>query len=270
MKECQSELRGSSYALSPRSSTAHCILARDATVVRWHTTRDRDLLRVRLCASARARTRNFEKRAIRTHCRVLGAAMNSLASPLQTRPVGARRGNQSRRPVSTRAEAKNIIYSDDSRRAIQRGIDKLADAVGVTLGPRGAQAQRRPDPAGNTRECSAHPSPRCSRRRSQRGAGGEVWRAPGDQRRGDDCASDRASGPGGERGRSAHQGGGGSHQRRSGRWDNHGVRAGTRAHPVRPLLPSAEKRGATAAACGAPRLTSPWLTSALAATVCRA
>ena len=28
----------------------------------------------------------------------------------------------------------------DSRMAIQRGIDKLADAVGVTLGPRGAWA----------------------------------------------------------------------------------------------------------------------------------
>ena len=48
------------------------------------------------------------------------------------------RGLSSRRSVAARAEAKDIVFSEESRRAIQRGIDKLADAVGVTLGPRGA------------------------------------------------------------------------------------------------------------------------------------
>src|SRR5512141_1375334 len=33
--------------------------------------------------------------------------------------------------------AKQIIYSDDSRQAILRGVNQLADAVKVTLGPRG-------------------------------------------------------------------------------------------------------------------------------------
>ncbi|KAF9598309.1 hypothetical protein IFM89_026598 [Coptis chinensis] len=36
-----------------------------------------------------------------------------------------------------RASAKKIAFDQDSRTAIQSGIDKLADAVGVTLGPRG-------------------------------------------------------------------------------------------------------------------------------------
>jgi len=33
--------------------------------------------------------------------------------------------------------AKQILYSDDARRAIQKGVDKLANAVKVTLGPKG-------------------------------------------------------------------------------------------------------------------------------------
>lgn len=36
-----------------------------------------------------------------------------------------------------RAESKDIIFDQDSRRRMQAGINKLADAVGVTLGPRG-------------------------------------------------------------------------------------------------------------------------------------
>ena len=32
---------------------------------------------------------------------------------------------------------KQIIYSDQSRHAILRGVNQLADAVKVTLGPRG-------------------------------------------------------------------------------------------------------------------------------------
>ena len=39
--------------------------------------------------------------------------------------------------MRVRAEAKKITFDMASRRKIQAGIDKLADAVGVTLGPRG-------------------------------------------------------------------------------------------------------------------------------------
>jgi chaperonin GroEL len=33
--------------------------------------------------------------------------------------------------------AKQIIYSEDARQALKRGVDKLANAVKVTLGPKG-------------------------------------------------------------------------------------------------------------------------------------
>src|SRR5579863_5471178 len=33
--------------------------------------------------------------------------------------------------------AKMMKFHDDARRAIQRGVNKLADAVSVTMGPRG-------------------------------------------------------------------------------------------------------------------------------------
>jgi chaperonin GroEL len=33
--------------------------------------------------------------------------------------------------------AKQIAYGDDARQAILRGVDQLANAVKVTLGPRG-------------------------------------------------------------------------------------------------------------------------------------
>jgi len=33
--------------------------------------------------------------------------------------------------------AKQLLYGDDARERIRRGIDALADAVKVTLGPRG-------------------------------------------------------------------------------------------------------------------------------------
>ena len=36
--------------------------------------------------------------------------------------------------------AKQIIYSDDSRQAILRGVNQLADAVKVTLGPEDAMS----------------------------------------------------------------------------------------------------------------------------------
>ncbi|MGB2722426.1 MAG: TCP-1/cpn60 chaperonin family protein, partial [Rhodococcus sp. (in: high G+C Gram-positive bacteria)] len=33
--------------------------------------------------------------------------------------------------------AKQIQFNEEARRALERGVDKLADAVKVTLGPRG-------------------------------------------------------------------------------------------------------------------------------------
>ena len=33
--------------------------------------------------------------------------------------------------------AKQIKYSDDARKAIKAGVDKLSDAVKITLGPKG-------------------------------------------------------------------------------------------------------------------------------------
>eukprot|EP00249_Psilotum_nudum_P011354 c23123_g1_i1 orf=770-2563(-) len=39
--------------------------------------------------------------------------------------------------LTVRAEAKEIVFDQKSRSVLQAGIDKLADAVGVTLGPRG-------------------------------------------------------------------------------------------------------------------------------------
>eukprot|EP00246_Nothoceros_aenigmaticus_P011639 TRINITY_DN324_c0_g1_i1.p1 TRINITY_DN324_c0_g1~~TRINITY_DN324_c0_g1_i1.p1 ORF type:complete len:604 (+),score=148.24 TRINITY_DN324_c0_g1_i1:77-1888(+) len=43
----------------------------------------------------------------------------------------------SRRAVGARAQAKDILFDGKSRAALQAGIDKLTDAVSVTLGPRG-------------------------------------------------------------------------------------------------------------------------------------
>lgn len=37
-------------------------------------------------------------------------------------------------------EAKDIVFDNDSRKRMQNGINKIADAVGVTLGPRGGCA----------------------------------------------------------------------------------------------------------------------------------
>lgn len=58
------------------------------------------------------------------------------------RPIAPRQFRVNHRARSTsrvlvRASAKDILFDQASRAAVQRGIDKLADAVGVTLGPRG-------------------------------------------------------------------------------------------------------------------------------------
>ncbi|GJP56797.1 hypothetical protein CLOM_g15844 [Closterium sp. NIES-68] len=56
-----------------------------------------------------------------------------LAASFARVPATAR----ARRSLSVRAEAKDILFDQAARSAMQAGIDKLADAVGVTLGPRG-------------------------------------------------------------------------------------------------------------------------------------
>ena len=33
--------------------------------------------------------------------------------------------------------AKQIIYGEEARKALQRGVDQLADTVKITLGPKG-------------------------------------------------------------------------------------------------------------------------------------
>ncbi|CAL5414026.1 unnamed protein product [Camellia sinensis] len=45
-------------------------------------------------------------------------------------------GASSSRRFVVRAAAKEIAFDQSSRSALQAGIDKLADAVGLTLGPR--------------------------------------------------------------------------------------------------------------------------------------
>lgn len=46
-------------------------------------------------------------------------------------------GSASFRRMTVRAAAKEVAFDQKSRAALQAGADKLADAVGVTLGPRG-------------------------------------------------------------------------------------------------------------------------------------
>lgn len=47
------------------------------------------------------------------------------------------RSSSRNRRLVVRASAKDIAFDQHSRAALQAGIDKLADAVGLTLGPRG-------------------------------------------------------------------------------------------------------------------------------------
>jgi hypothetical protein len=48
---------------------------------------------------------------------------------------------QHRRTCIVRAETKDILFDTASRSAMQAGIDKLTDAVAVTLGPRGERVK---------------------------------------------------------------------------------------------------------------------------------
>ncbi|KXZ42882.1 hypothetical protein GPECTOR_113g294 [Gonium pectorale] len=53
------------------------------------------------------------------------------------RPFQSRPARSARRLVIRAADAKEIVFDQESRRKLQIGINKVADAVGVTLGPRG-------------------------------------------------------------------------------------------------------------------------------------
>ena len=101
---------------------------------------------------------------------VFRAAANSWNSPVRpqalagktTTPKAQTRVAGVRRSLKVRAEAKDLTFDMKARIKIQAGIDKLADAVAVTLGPRGASSsserirrsipstppppRRRPDP----------------------------------------------------------------------------------------------------------------------------
>lgn len=67
-------------------------------------------------------------------CLMQGFLKNRKASQLQ----GQRFGNKSaKNRFVVKACAKEIAFDQKSRSALQAGIDKLADAVGLTLGPRG-------------------------------------------------------------------------------------------------------------------------------------
>ncbi|KAI4334362.1 hypothetical protein L6164_019063 [Bauhinia variegata] len=59
------------------------------------------------------------------------------AQSLSKRPNGRINYRQSSNRFVVKASAKEIAFDQNSRRALQAGIDKLADAVGLTLGPRG-------------------------------------------------------------------------------------------------------------------------------------
>ncbi|CAI5535373.1 unnamed protein product [Closterium sp. Naga37s-1] len=63
----------------------------------------------------------------------LAPGSRQLAASFARSPATTR----TRRSLRVRAEAKDILFDQAARSAMQSGIDKLADAVGVTLGPRG-------------------------------------------------------------------------------------------------------------------------------------
>ena len=68
------------------------------------------------------------------------AADSAWEKPRQDKVVAARSGRSSRalpRFLHGAFLAKNITYGEQSRQALLRGVDSLANAVKVTLGPKG-------------------------------------------------------------------------------------------------------------------------------------
>ncbi|KAM0068430.1 putative chaperonin Cpn60/TCP-1 family, groEL-like apical domain superfamily [Helianthus debilis subsp. tardiflorus] len=66
-----------------------------------------------------------------------GGLRNGNGGVSQLRTGQTVKQSQSSRRFAVRAAAKEIAFDQSSRAAMQAGIDKLADAVGLTLGPRG-------------------------------------------------------------------------------------------------------------------------------------
>lgn len=64
-------------------------------------------------------------------------ASGSLKQSLLTKPIALNAKHSGRTRLVVRAAAKDISFDQVSRFALHAGIDKLTDAVGVTLGPRG-------------------------------------------------------------------------------------------------------------------------------------
>jgi hypothetical protein len=62
---------------------------------------------------------------------------NRLAGQIPRGVLRQQPRSNNREQLAVRASAKEIVFGPESRAAIQAGIDNLADAVGVTLGPRG-------------------------------------------------------------------------------------------------------------------------------------
>ncbi|GJN12119.1 hypothetical protein PR202_ga30371 [Eleusine coracana subsp. coracana] len=69
------------------------------------------------------------------------ASANAISTSSLLRPLSQGRSRRSRNSRTqrfvVRAEAKEIAFDQKSRAALQAGVEKLANAVGVTLGPRG-------------------------------------------------------------------------------------------------------------------------------------
>ncbi|KAG0623826.1 hypothetical protein M758_3G205100 [Ceratodon purpureus] len=74
--------------------------------------------------------------SLKSSPRVVGflQGRNQLAGKVRGQASGKRAGKGR---LAVRAASKDIFFGQDSRAAMQAGIDKLADSVGVTLGPRG-------------------------------------------------------------------------------------------------------------------------------------
>ncbi|KAG2628438.1 hypothetical protein PVAP13_3KG316600 [Panicum virgatum] len=66
------------------------------------------------------------------------ASANAISTASLLRPLSQGRARRARNGrFVVRADAKDIAFDQKSRAALQAGVEKLANAVGVTLGPRG-------------------------------------------------------------------------------------------------------------------------------------
>src|SRR6476646_9010591 len=72
--------------------------------------------------------------APRSSCR--GTSTSSCARPTSW-PRSSPARSPRRRRRNTRMAHKELKFNEEARRSLQRGVDTLADAVKVTLGPKG-------------------------------------------------------------------------------------------------------------------------------------